>query len=747
MARRWETHGGISQAAWENDAANLERDMPGFQAIEWVDPNYVVRWIVPMAGNEAAKDLDLSFEDRRRRALESARAKRVPTMSMSLDLVQGGKGFLVYVPIFVSDTGQPADSLESANFQGFVLGVFRIDTLIGREVAPNLAVLERGVRLFGEEQTGPIAKRDLQIYGNFWQVCLGSVSNATPGAAYRNGLFAIGLLFALLLGAVVRLAQTARSRAVDAEAATDELRKQRHELRVARDAAEEASRVKSEFLANMSHEIRTPMNGVLGFTELLLGTAITPTQEEYLTIVQTSADSLLAIINEILDFSQVDAGEMRLHPVPFSLRDTLVSTTAIFGGLARKKSLNLRCKLPDNLPTTVVGDPDRIRQIMVNLIGNAIKFTEKGSVTLRVDADPSDTQVALVISVADTGVGIDDAQQERIFQAFAQVDGTLTRVFGGTGLGLTISQQLASMMDGTIEAESTLGEGSTFRFCVTLPIIDELPPQAGEQQTDPISNTFTIISSGRQLRFLLAEDNPINQMLTLSFLRAHDIDVTLVETGSEALAQWSNNYDLILMDVQLPELSGLDVTRKIRECEAEHDSHVPIIALTARAMKGDREECLEAGMDAYLSKPFNREQLISCIKAQLDQAQSLSSARDIEKFSSIGRDIAAMHLAFEDVVLLRKLINALLKDVPRQLLQLEQALTDGEADTAAELTHMLKGSYATLRLQEFGKLASTLEQCIEAGEIDQAPPHLKRLTAEFATLEKRLRDWLAATAP
>ncbi|MFT5130866.1 MAG: signal transduction histidine kinase/CheY-like chemotaxis protein [Rhodothermales bacterium] len=738
MAHRWEQAGGISQQSWEDDAAHLYRNMPGFQAIGWVDTSYVVRWIVPMEGNEAAKDLDLSFEARRREALDSAREKHMPIMTQSIDLVQGGKGFIVFVPIYVDDV-----------FAGFTSGVFRMHTLIGGEVEGarrGLTICEGDAILYGASLDGRTATRQLDIHGNSWELQVGE-EEAEDTNTYSSILMTIGCLLALMMGAVVRLAQTSRLRAEDAERATRELRKREGDLRAARDAAEKASRVKSEFLTNMSHEIRTPMNGVLGFTELLLSTAITHTQEEYLRIVQTSADSLLTVINDILDFSQIEVGQLRLNPITFCLRDVIISTIAIFSSHARQKSLNLRCKIPDNLPAAVAGDADRLRQVLVNLLGNAIKFTDSGSVTLNVQADTSGAHVDLCLEVVDTGLGIDDGQMARIFEGFAQVDGSLTRAYSGTGLGLAISQQLAEMMGGKIEVESKPGEGSTFRFCVRFPIVDApvsvatLPPHTGAS-----AKTTVLLPRDRRC-VLVAEDNPINQMLTRSHLRLYSIDVRLAESGPEVLQQWrEGKVDLILMDVQLPTLSGLDTTRRIREYEAQNGGHIPIIALTARAMKGDREECLAAGMDDYVTKPFTREQLMAALNRQLGMAINISPTEESES-SAAGRDLSAMHAAFDDLLLLRRMVTEFLGNTPRQLEELSQALQAGDARSVAEFADLLRDSCRALEFAELAAIAHALEPHASNDDLGEAQEQLEHLLADFAVLEGRLRGWLTATAP
>ncbi len=450
---------------------------------------------------------------------------------------------------------------------------------------------------------------------NYPVVAITSFGRDQATADWLSTTIKQGITTALLCVLVILLTRFLLSQIKLLDLTNNLLHQQQEELRTAKDAAESATQVKSEFLANMSHEIRTPMNAIIGLTQLTLETDLNRQQQDYLQRLKLSSLNLLNIINDILDYSKIEANKLTLEERELDLPELLEQVLRLFESSAAEKDLLLALTIAPDIPQRLVGDPLRLNQIVTNLVSNAVKFTEQGSVTIRAElAEKRPDAVLVRFQVSDTGIGIDSRQAEQLFQPFTQADGSIVRRFGGTGLGLSIARNLVELMGGTITLSSSPGKGSTFAFTVVLGLAEEKQVAA---ELKPL-NPFEVAEPIRHACILLVEDNHLNQYVAKEFLTKAGLQVTIANNGKEGveLAQ-DTVFDAILMDMQMPVMDGIEATRLIRQLAVSR--YVPIIAMTAAAMDEDREACLAAGMNDYLAKPIvpieMLQKLVACIQA------------------------------------------------------------------------------------------------------------------------------------
>ncbi|MEO8027194.1 MAG: PAS domain S-box protein [Bryobacteraceae bacterium] len=492
------------------------------------------------------------------------------------------------------------------------------------------------------------------------------------------------------------------------------------QMETARAEAEAASAAKSQFLANMSHELRTPMNAILGLTSVVLETHLDSVQHDHLLLVKESAESLLRLLNDLLDFSKTDAGMMRLDPVPFRLQDTLVTVIRTRSSRISPARVELRLDLHEDVPEWLVGDSLRLRQVLLNLVGNALKFTERGSVTLEVLRRGTDDSgsIRLRFAVRDTGIGIPADKQEVIFEPFTQADGSTTRKYGGTGLGLSISSELVALMGGSLTCRSEVGVGSEFAFEVSF---------GSYREPDGLAP---------RLRILVAEDNRANQQLLCSLLEKAGHSVAVVDSGAEAVARASEEaFDLLLMDIQMPDLDGIAATRAIRDAERRRGAgeHAYIAAMTAETSQESRARCAESGMDGFLSKPIHREDLDAAISAA-------TGRRSIAvPFEEPLMDVAAaLNRVDGDRELLREVARLFESDYPRSITEIRDAIAADDALKVERSAHGLKGSVANFGAAAAVSAALSLETMGRSGNLHGAAAELERLEAVLVRLQSEL---------
>jgi signal transduction histidine kinase/CheY-like chemotaxis protein/HPt (histidine-containing phosphotransfer) domain-containing protein len=506
------------------------------------------------------------------------------------------------------------------------------------------------------------------------------------------------------------------------------IRQRTEELEKATHAALAASQAKSEFLANMSHELRTPMNGLLGMVDLVLDSGLTGDQREQLEIAQRCAYSLLALLNDILDLSKIEAGKMLLEKIPFDVSEVVDDCVKAQAAKALQKRIGLRFEADPPGPVQVLGDPLRVRQIVANLLSNAIKFTERGWVKVSLGTKAgADGRIEIEIRVTDTGTGIPADKLPKIFDKFTQADGSISRKYGGTGLGLAITRRLVQLQGGTVRAESQPGQGSTFVATLTCDAAPAEVRQAAAVNGNGASHAAPE-QSGAHL--LLVEDNLVNQKVVLAILRKKGYHIDVANHGREALNKLSVPgavYHLVLMDVQMPVLDGLETTRSIRRDPLWES--IPIIAMTAHAMNGDRERCLQVGMDAYISKPVQPAHLISTIEKHL--AAPPSQPRE----GKPAEGSLAERLSQDESGLMSGVLQVFLQLAPERLDRLALAAVHADTGTLEREARMIGAAAQQLGSNGLGECAKRIEQNASKGEFDQVKMDLATLRQEIQSLE------------
>lgn len=602
MKDREEAGSYPNEKALKKDAENYINDFADFQAIEKVNKSSKVEWVIPIKGNEQVLNKVLNKEFKRSKTFNESISTGKPLFTPILDLIQGGKGVLIILPMY--------DSKKRP--KGQIVAVYKVNNLLkslfGSENLQNYSVkiINEDTLINANEDNDHARKKlsksiTISQYNLNWKVIV------TPKTEFLAPLLTLhseiilifGLIMSLLVGILTYFLQL---------------------LKVKNDEAKKAFKAKSDFLANISHEIRTPLNGIIGMSNILESNLESTENSQKLRIIKESSKSLLSLVNDILDYSKIEANKIELENVVFNIETTVMDVYYLFSTLADKKNINLNYNIKDDIKGWYKNDETRIKQILNNLLSNAIKFTENGDIKITVSKvkDLNDSNTIVSFKIEDTGIGISQESLSKLFQNFSQADSSTTRKYGGTGLGLSICKSLSELLKGKILVDSTPGEGSCFE--IQIPLLKVEAPK----NTVKESITKKDISINQDIRILTAEDNPINQVVIANTLKKIGFNTDFAGNGVEVLEMVQQfDYDIILMDCHMPELDGYEATKKIIEQFGENRPY--IIALTASTLKEDRDRCFESGMDDFLSKPID----LNTLKIRLDKASENKSEKKI----------------------------------------------------------------------------------------------------------------------
>ena len=723
MASEWKLNGRPDTVQWKFETESILRHFDSYQTLIWADDSLQPKRVVANSGVWSEQGPRLALGEERIKTLKEMRGIPTSRLFWTKDLVHTGKTFQFYFPVMSGEL-----------FDGFLISINEVEQVIKRALDQEGVKSLLGFRLesldevlYSEAREKGVtryqSKRRLDLYGlslslTFW-----------PYAEMVDGLkswlpevfLCLGTLISLLIGYLLSLSLTVHEKMKDfqsvnrfLEASDEQLRRQSLELMQAKVDAEVASQHKSQFLANVSHELRTPLNAILGLSELFQETRMTKKQKDYSKGIRSASEALLSLISEVLDFSKIETGSIELREENFSPGELMEDITSFLSPLASNRGLEFRCEIDESLPRLVRGDRDRLRQALVNICGNALKFTEAGMVEFRLlKKNQSKTEVNLCFEVEDTGIGISNEQLDKIFQPFYQVDGSNTRDFEGTGLGLAISLKLIQKMKGEIEVDSELGVGSLFRFQLKFPIAE--------------SETKEVLADLVQFEgsLLLVEDNRVNQQVISRMVEKFGFTVDIASNGQEALeAVQLKSYQFVLMDCQMPVLDGYRAAEGIREWEQETGrNRLPIIALTAFANTENRKKCVDSGMDDYLTKPLTLASLNQAFGAwkhyysrgsgmaagnladpgTLTQEQSSSSVLDKSVLFSLRL------LEGEDPKFFPNLVKTFLVEGEKKLNRLKKLSRTKKFKTISDVAHGFRSEAAQMGAMSVSELCAEIE--------------------------------------